>query len=242
MDWEIRKRRKLEVRERASTPDFENTRCVVVGCPHPPRASTDDGLDRRFCRKHYDHYQRHGSHYKASYSMQQIAPYRAVAERWLEENAHDVYVKNAIERVRGLYNRAGPVVEAFRLRGLNPRERAWAAWARLRRAEIDPRRPVAAWVAVELAIAHDLQPDSHAEYKQVQAAKLVHRLASGTHKCWEQPTSSNGSRGYPATRAVELHVYPRSRGRVLRHIGEDLDGAVELLSEHVLNDVLRRRY
>ncbi len=188
--------------------------------------------------KHYDHYQRHGSPYKASYAMQEIAPHRAVAERWLEANAEDVYVKNAIERVQGLYNRAGPVVEAFRLRGLNPRERAWAAWARLRRAEVDPRRPVAAWLAVELAIGDDLQPDSHAEFKRVQAAKLVHRMASGTHKRWQQPTSSVGADGLPIRRKVELHAYPRSRGRVLRHIGEDLEEAVELLVEHRLSSVI----
>lgn len=32
----------------------------------------------------------------------------------------------------------------------------------------------------------------------------------------------------------EKHWYPRSRGRVLRHIGEDIEGAAELLVEHHL--------
>jgi hypothetical protein len=208
----------------------------VIGCRYPARAGTEDGLDRRFCRKHYEHHQRHGSTHKASYSAKHLAPHRKLAIEWLTANSDDPYVKNAIERVRGLYQRAAPVVEAFRLRGLPPQERARAAWARLRRAEVDPRRPVAAWLAIELAIAQDPQPDSSPEYKRVQAAKLVHRMASGTHKRWEQPTLSHGSQVQRLTRTVELHVYPRSRGRVLRHIGGDLEGAVELLLEHRLSD------
>ena len=137
--------------------------------------------------------------------------------------------------VKALYRRAGPHIEAFRLRGLSPRQRAWAAWARLRKAEVDPLEPVAAWLALEMAISNDPQPVGPIEFKRVQAAKLVHRMASGTHKKWDQPIWSDGR-----TQRVELHVYPRSRGRVLRHIGEDLEGAVELLADHQLRDILRR--
>ena len=32
-------------------------------------------------------------------------------------------------------------------------------------------------------------------------------------------------------------MYPQSRGRVLRHVGADLEGAVELLVDHHLRDV-----
>ncbi len=133
-------------------------------------------------------------------------------------------VRNAVGRVRTLYEAAGPHVEAFRLRGLSPEERARAAWARLRKAKIDPQKVVVAWLTIELAIAGDPQPDSKREFKRVQAAKLIHRLASGTHKRWE-----NGPGG-----AQELHVYPRSRGRVLRHIGKDIDGATALLVTHAV--------
>jgi hypothetical protein len=60
------------------------------------------------------------------------------------------------------------------------------------------------------------------EFRRVQAAKIVHRLASGTHKSWKQGTGS----------AKELHDYPASRGNVLRYIGKDVQGAAELLYEH----------
>ena len=164
------------------------SRCRVVGCSRPARAGTQDGLDTRFCRSHADHYSRHGSPYKRSYTAKELAPH----------------------------------VEAFRLRGLSPDARAQAAWARLRKAQIDPAAVVAAWIAVELAIAADPQPETKLEFKQVQAAKLVHKMASGTHKRWEAGVGG----------VQEMHVYPRSRGRVLRHIGSQAQRAVELLTAY----------
>ena len=141
---------------------------------------------------------------------------------WLEANADNPWVRrNAIDRVTTLYRTAGAHEEAYRLRGLSPEVRAKAAWARLRKAKIDPRRVVAAWLAVEMIVRADPQAEKKAEYKRVQAAKLVHKMASGTHKRWGEGPS-----------AKELHVYPRSRGRVLRHIGADVENAVELLADH----------
>ncbi|RWQ14199.1 MAG: hypothetical protein EOR92_27340 [Mesorhizobium sp.] len=200
------------------------TRCRVVGCDRHARAGTDDGLDTRFCRGHADHYSRHGSPYKSSFTAKELTPYRKAALAWLEEKSCDQWARNAVDRVETLYRAAGPHVEAFRLRGLSPEGRARAAWARLRKAKIDPRRVVAAWLAVEMAIAADPRADRKPEYKRVQAAKLVHRMASGTHRRWE-----SGPGG-----AQELHVYPRSRGRVLRHIGEDIEEATALLVEHAV--------
>lgn len=150
---------------------------------------------------------------------------------WLETNAEDRWAHNAMERVKTLYNTAGPHIEAFRLRGMSPEERSKAAWARLRKAKVDPCRVVAAWLAIEMTIADDPQADRKAEFKRVQGAKLVHRLASGTHKRWENTP------GGPK----EMHVYPRSRGRVLRHIGRALEEACGLLIEHRLQTIIEGR-
>lgn len=159
----------------------------------------------------------------------ELAPYRVAAVDWITAHHEDRWVRNAVDRVATLYQAAGPHVEAFRLRGLSPQERANAAWARLRKAKINPDTVVAAWLAVEMIIAADPQAERKTEFKRVQAAKLVHRMASGTHKRW----------GEGAT-AKELHVFPRSRGRVLRHIGEALEGTCELLVQHHLPDLIRR--
>ncbi|OBQ66271.1 hypothetical protein EB815_04095 [Mesorhizobium loti] len=197
------------------------SRCRVVGCSNPARAGTEDGLDTRFCRPHADHYSRHGSPYRPSYGAREMAPYRAAAMAWLEAHEDDAYVRNAVDRVATLLQTSGPHVEAFRLRGLSPQDRAKAAWARLRRAAVDPRRMVAAWLAIEMIIRDDPQAERKTEFKRVQAAKLIHKMASGTHKRWGEGAN-----------VKELHVYPRSRGRVLRHIGEALEEATELLVQH----------
>ena len=128
-------------------------------------------------------------------------------------------------------------MEAFRLRGKTPEDRARTHWARLRKAEIDPRLVVAAWLAVEMVISDDRQPVKTKEFKRVQVAKLVHRMASGTHRRWEQEVTDPNNSWRPKTRITELHVFPRSRGRILRHIGKNLEDAVELLVGQHLNDV-----
>lgn len=218
-----RQHRKREVKRRAAEPSSMFKNCRVIGCKRPARAATGDGLDTRFCRAHADQYARHGSPYRKSYTASEIAPYRRAALAWLKAHEGDRLVGNAIERVRGLYDRARPHVEAFRLRGMSPRERAYVAWARLRNAGVDPRKVIATWLAVE-AITRDRPGgvEGQTEFKRVQAAKIIHRLASGSHRKWSQ-----GAAG-----ATELHVYPASRGQVLRHLGEDVERAVELLIPH----------
>lgn len=219
-----RQRRRQEVQSRANEPSHMFRHCRVIGCKNPARAGTGDGLDTRFCRVHADHRARHGSPYKRSFPAAEINPYRRAAIEWLLAHEDDRWVRNAIERIEGLYRRAGPHEEAFRLRGLSPQERARKAWARLRHHKVAPRMVVAAWLAVEMAISNDPQAEETQEFKRVQAAKIVHRMASGTHKRW-----ASGPTG-----AKELHVYPASRGRVLRHMGSDLATAVELLCDHHL--------
>ena len=102
-----------------------------------------------------------------------------------------------------------------------------------------PRFSLAAWLAVEVVIADDPQGDRHRELKQVQAAKVAHRIASGTHKRWQREVPASPQTGRLGKTAVEeMHVYPRSRGRVLWHIGRDLEKAAELLAAHRLGAIL----
>lgn len=232
-----RQRRKTEIKARAARPNDMYRYCRVIGCGKPARAGTSDGLDTRFCRSHADLFQRHGSPYRKSYSAKLLNPYRRAALAWLEANKEEFWVANAIERVTGLYQDAGPHEEAFRLRGKKPRERANVHWARLRREGIAPQLVVAAWLSIEMAIQDDPDPVRTREFKRVQAAKVVHRMASGTHKRWEQEVRDFNSPTLMKIHVTELHVYPRSRGRILRHIGEDLERAVELVVDHHLEDI-----
>lgn len=235
--WKRRQLSKAEVKARASTPNTMYGYCRIIGCRQPARAGTSDGLDMKYCRSHADHHQRHGSPHKTSYTAKALNPYRRAALAWLMSNEENFWVQNALERVKGLYTQAGPHVEAFRLRGKTPEERANAHWARLREAEIDPHLVLATWLAVEMLIRDDKQPVSTKEFKRVQAAKLLHRMASGSHRRWEQEVSDPNNPWQPKIRITELHVFPRSRGRILRHIGKSLEEAAELLVDNHLTDV-----
>lgn len=235
MDYKRIQKRREDVKRRVSRASGDYLRCKVVGCPNPPSSSSGEGLNRLYCRRHQDHYARHGSYFKTSYTAAQINPHRKAALRWLKVNGGDPDVRQAVNAIRALYRSGGPSVEAFRLRGLAPNERANAAWARLRVAAVDPLQPIAAWLAIELTVLSDPQPERKVEFRRVQAAKLVHRMASGSHKRWEQERP--GGRMV----VVEMHKYPASRGRVLRHIGEQLERAADLLTAHRLPEIERAR-
>jgi hypothetical protein len=223
------------VSKRAQQANHMFAYCRVIGCGQPTRAGTAKGLDTRFCRRHADHYSRHGSPYKRSYSAKELTRYRKTVRTWLKANPEDRWVTNALDRIRGLYARSGPLVEAFRLAGMTPVERARTAWARLREASVEPVKVLEAWLVVELAVRLDVQPDGTPEFKRVQGAKLLHRLASGSHKRWEREVPRRIANHFTTEMVVtELHTYPHSRGKILRYLGRDLEEACELVvSTHI---------
>ena len=222
MSSKAARKRKSEVANRVSKPDHMYSYCRVIGCGKPATAGTSTGLNQRFCRKHEDHYERHGSPYKRSYPAKQLTPHRKAALLWIRAHEDDVAVRMSINAVVSLYQAAGPRIEAFRLAGLAPDERARATWASLREGNVDAREVLAVWLGVEAAICGDKQAELKREYKLVQAGKLLHRMAGGAHKRWERLDTRGG------VMVTEMHKYPHSRGRVLRHLGEQLERSAEI--------------
>jgi hypothetical protein len=94
--YDQQRKRKQEVKARAAEPNHMYGYCRVMSCGKPARAGTSDGLDTRFCRSHAEHLQRHGSPFKRSYTGKELAPYRRAALKWLEINADQFWVKNAL--------------------------------------------------------------------------------------------------------------------------------------------------
>lgn len=213
------------IAHRAEQLESASDTCIVLGCSNATRAASREGLDRRLCRKHYEHYQRHGSPFRGSYTAAELKPHRQAVRRWVKANKDKPEVRQAIARVEILYRSAGPAEPAYRLKGLSPRERARKAWARLREASVPPEKVVGAWLTVQRAIANDPEADTKPEFARVQAAKLVHRLASGKRKSWKQRDVNDR-----VVRVDRLEVYPRSRGRVLREIGDDIERSCESIN------------
>ena len=222
-----RQRRIADLRKRIAGPQDAYERCRAYPCTNRTTADRGEGLNRLYCRKHIEFYRRHGSYVKRSYSADELRPYRVQALAWLKAHGDDQSVRSAVAGVQRLYRAAGAPVEAFRLPGKTPAERASAIWAQLRKHEVDPVDVVAAWLTVDLRLHDDPQPDRHDEYRQVQVAKLIHRMAGGTHKRWER------QRGDGSVEVSELHKHPVSRGRVLRLAGGSLVAACSGLERAV---------
>lgn len=218
-----RARRREDIAARIGCADGGLGLCAVLGCGRQTDARAGTGLNRAYCRRHAEHYRRHGSYSKSSYSAKELSPYREAALRWLQENRDLVSLREAREGVVTLFARGGAPDEAFRLVGRSPTERARKVWARLRVKQVDPALPLAIWAAVQLRHQDDHQAERKIRYRLVQMGKGVHRLAGGTHKRWAQ----HGLEGEP--RVVELHKYPASRGLVLWHLGSALARAARPL-------------
>lgn len=125
---------------------------------------------------------------------------------------------------------------AMSLRGQTAEYRARVAFARIRAAGIPTPRLIAIYLGVSALIEDDFGSHRTREFRIVQAAKAVHRLASGTHRKWDAWEPLTGG-----TRPVELHAYPRSSGHVLRKIGEALEKACEELARAVVPEVIAKR-
>lgn len=226
------KKRGEDIRRRAANPEGFEARCVIPGCGQPTMRAEGTGLAAFHCKRHVDHKARHGSHWHGTYKAAEIAPYRKAADAWLKANAEDISVVAALGALRHHLDSSGPFTPSTSLRGLSARERARIAFVRLARAEIRPEAILAIHLAVSALIEED--PGSHRvrEFRLVQVAKAVHRLASGYHRRWE----FEGNDG--KTRVTELHGYARSTGKVLRFIGEEIDRACEAVAADHVADVL----
>lgn len=191
------------------------------------------GLAAFHCRKHVEHKARHGSHWHGTYSAAELKPYLAAATLYVRLRAEsDRFIKAALQSIALLLEESGPTEIATRLRGMSARRRARIALARLRVAGIKPERIVSIVLAVTALIEED--PGSHRvkEFRIVQIAKALHRLASGTHKSWSFVDDHGRQRN------IAMHAFPRSSGQVLRIIGRAVEALCEWVVEKHLPSVL----
>ncbi len=207
--------------------------CTIPGCRQPTMKAAGIGLAAFHCRKHVEHKARHGSHWHRTYSAAELKPYLAAATSYVRPRMEsDKYVRPAIASIRSILEAAGPTEIATRLRGMSAQKRARIALARLRVAGIKPERFIIIALAISALIEED--PGSHRtkEFRIVQIAKALHRLASGTHKTWPY----HDAQGRP--RQTEMHAFPRSSGQVLRLLGRAVNEQCECVIEKHLPGVL----
>ncbi|AZO61233.1 MAG: hypothetical protein E5Y51_05655 [Mesorhizobium sp.] len=206
--------------------------CSVPGCGRPTALSTGKGRSAFHCRYHVQLKARHGSYWCATYRASELRPYVVAASVLLAERSQQGAVAAATQELAHTLASAGRVDPAMNLRGQPASYRARVAFARLREAGIEPRRLLAIYLGVSALIEDDLGSHRTQEFRIVQAAKAVHRLASGTHRSWEMfnPLGPDIH--------TELHAYPRSSGLVLRRIGEKLEKAGEFLAREAVPKII----
>jgi hypothetical protein len=233
-------RRAAKIKARInSSADDHFPRCTVSdpntgrACGRLTSRSAKKGLSAFTCRYHQQHKQRHGSHWCKSPTAVVLKPYLSAALSFIGAHRTNPFINAALAGVGSILASAGPVEIATRLNGLPPDHRAKTALARLREANIKPERLLAIPLAVAALIA-DVPATVHraTEWRIVAIAKAAHRLASGTHQRWSV-TQPDGR-----TKHIEMHAYPRSSGRVLRHLGEMIEKECELVIDHHLSGVL----
>lgn len=226
-----RARRSKAIGERASQPPPPKVdRCTVWGCFRPTQRSSGKGLSERYCRSHQEHYRRHGSYSRRSYTVQEIMPFRDAARRWLRQHEADAQVLAAIQQLDSLLATAGRPVSAFKLRGRPPKERARLQLARLHSAGKTGRQLLEIVLTIKAAIVA-IGPRGNPEFQHVQIGKMAHRLSSGTILRNHEGTPY---RDIYAGKPSLFERYPRAEGIFMRILGKQIqeradtvvDGAV----------------
>jgi hypothetical protein len=227
----------IKLRQRVKATGSGPKKCWVPDCRKPSGASTV-GMVGRFCKQHLSQHLRHGSPLRVSYAASETNPYRRVALAFLEANPEDTFVKQALINVTDRYRSAGPEIEPRNMRGTTPDMKANALWARLRTNGVPATYVLAAIAGVHLAFEADPQRPSGkwgTEFRSVQIAKVLLRMAGGEVKRWARleqvvdPITQRTERPPPQ----ELRVFPYSTGRVLRIIGEEVEKIGEVLFWHL---------
>lgn len=212
----------------------ETLTCGTPGCGRPTSFAAGTGRSQFHCRYHVQWKSRHGSHWHGTYRAAELRPYLDSASRWLRaEHGSNPAVAVATTEMQYLLAGSGRVEPAMSLRGLSAATRARIAFARLSDAEVLASKLVAIYVAVAALIEDDFGSPRTREFQNVQAAKVAHRLASGTHRRWLMWNPKG------ADVPVEIHAYPRSAGLVLRKIGEAMAKVVDPLVAAALPEIIQ---
>jgi hypothetical protein len=182
------------------------------------------GLAPLHCKYHVQRKSRHGSYWHPGYHAADLKLYLRAAARWIAKNKEAPYVQHAVSSLDSLLQTAGYVPNASSPRLGPPKVRSKIAFARLRDKGVSPPTMLTSGLAVAMLIEDDPTSDRTAEFRTVQIAKAIHRKASGFHRRYDN--------GY------EIHTYPRSSGRVLRHMGMMIEECLEFILVHHLPALL----
>ncbi len=207
--------------------------CSTPFCGRPTMATAGVGLSQTLCKRCVQHGARHGSTWCPSIPATTLRPYLVVAKAWVKDHKADVPVTYALLGLQGLVQEAASrgVLPAQDIKWRTAEDKARIAFAHLADVNVPPERVLATHVGVWACIDDDAYAHRSNEYRLVQSAKALHRLASGTHNHYEWPMSDGSFKPFV------VHRYPRSSGGVLRIIGKTVDEICGSVAETALGAV-----
>ncbi|WP_146256087.1 hypothetical protein [Aestuariivirga litoralis] len=132
-------------------------------------------------------------------------------------------MKLALQKVEGLMRNGGRNIEVRDLKGATPATKANAMWARLREQSAPPGKVLAAIIGTAMCNAAD-RDTRKKEYRQVQIAKVLGRMAGGQTKRW--PTHHTDCT-LPQEKVISWYV--ASEGLVLREVGKKAEDAADFV-------------
>ena len=200
--------------------------CPIPGCGRLPQARAGKGVSLYYCRYHAQAYNRHGCHWKKTYTAADLEPYRKAARSFIKARPHDIYITHALAWLDATMRFSGPLERMVDTYLMKPRDKALAALARMERRKVPPEQLLVNYLAVCCAIEEDpKRAGSETEnYRRVQAAKACARLAA----------TNLSDDHYPAHK----RRYARSSGLMLVHLGRMLENACGHVQGHHLPAIL----
>lgn len=201
--------------------------CAVFGCGRLTMQAAGEGLSAFHCRQHTAHRARSGSLWCRSIRAGELAPYLKAATSYIRPRLEtDPHIREAVKRLALMLEMA-PYEPAFRLRGLRAPVLADIAFGRLRRKGIKPERLLAIYLSIIVLLEENPGGAWHCtkEFRLVQTARCLHRLASGHHQSW--PVLDRNGREHLYTQ----HKYPPRGARTLRIMGQRVEDICEFVAE-----------
>lgn len=177
-------------------------------CDRPTQRASGTGLSATHCKYHVEFHRRHGSYSRRSYLKSQLEPFRRAATKWLSARRDDRNVARVLKHLQHLIDNSGRRHSAYDVRWLEPDQRANAALANLREEGKTGEQLLIIVLTIHTAVS-ELGPRGDREFRYVQIAKLIHRLASGTHR------TRSGHR--------MRSKYPRPEGAFMRTLGRRVE-------------------
>lgn len=206
----MRKEQTRDIQRRSSAPIEPGVsgRCNVLGCSRSTQRASGTGLSETHCKYHVEFHRRHGSYWRRSYLKAQLEPFRQAATKWLSARQDHPNVVRVVKYLQHLIDNSGRRYSAYDVRWLDPDQRTNAVLANLREEGKTGEQLLIIVLTIHTAVS-ELGPRGDREFRAVQIAKLIHRLASGTHK-----TKS----GFPIP-----SKYPRPEGVFMRTLGRRVE-------------------